>query len=45
MRWIKFRNALLGLALGVVTWPLALAAWPAFLAWFLWSETDDRDDG
>ena len=35
-------NALLGLALGVCTWPLALVAWPLFLAWFLWNETEDE---
>ena len=37
-------NALLGLALGICTWPLALVAWPLFLAWFLWNETDE-DEG
>lgn len=36
-------NALLGLALGVCTWPLALVAWPLFLAWFLWNETDEDE--
>ena len=35
-------NALLGLALGVCTWPLALVAWPLFLAWVLWNETEDE---
>ena len=35
-------NALLGLALGVCTWPLALVAWPLFLAWFLWNETEEE---
>lgn len=34
-------NALLGLALGVCTWPVALVAWPVFLAWFMWNETED----
>ena len=34
-------NALLGLALGVCTWPLALVAWPLFLAWFLGNETEE----
>lgn len=38
----KWFNALLGLALGVCTWPLALVAWPLFLAWFLWNETEDE---
>ena len=38
----KWFNALLGLALGVCTWPLALVAWPLFLAWLLWSETEDE---
>ena len=41
MLGIKFRNALLGLGLGVCTWPLALVAWPAFLVWYCWNETDD----
>ena len=36
-------NALLGLALGICTWPLALVAWPLFLAWFLWNETDEDE--
>ena len=36
-------NALLGLALGVCTWPLALVAWPLFLAWFLWNETEEDE--
>ena len=35
-------NALLGLALGVCTWPLALVAWPLFLAWFMWNETEEE---
>ena len=35
-------NALLGLALGICTWPLALVAWPIFLAWFLRNETEDE---
>ena len=35
-------NALLGLALGICTWPLALVAWPLFLAWFLLNETEDE---
>ena len=35
-------NALLGLALGICTLPLALVAWPIFLAWFLWNETEDE---
>ena len=35
-------NALLGLALGICTWPLALVAWPLFLAWFLWNETEEE---
>ena len=38
----KWFNALLGLALGVCTLPLALVAWPLFLAWFLWHETEDE---
>ena len=39
----KWFNALLGLALGVCTLPLALVAWPLFLAWFLWNETDEDE--
>ena len=39
----KRLNALLGLALGLCTWPLALVAWPLFLAWFLWNETEDEE--
>lgn len=35
-------NALLGLALGICTWPLALVAWPLFLAWFMWNETEEE---
>lgn len=37
----RLLNAALGLAAGLVTAPLALVAWPAFLAWFLYNESDD----
>lgn len=40
-RFRKFRNALLGLAVGLVTLPLGIVAWPAFCAWWLYNETDD----
>ena len=33
-------TAALGLALGVITAPLALVAWPAFAAWFMFNETE-----
>ena len=36
-------NALLGLALGITTLPLALVAWPLFLAWFLWNEAEEDE--
>ena len=35
--------ALLGLAAGIVTAPLALVAWPAFLAWFMFNESEGYD--
>lgn len=36
----KLRNAALGLALGVVTIPVALIAWPIVIAAVLYAETD-----
>lgn len=36
----RLLNAALGLALGVITAPLALVAWPAFAAWFMFNETE-----
>lgn len=37
----KLLAALLGLAAGIITAPLALVVWPAFCAWFMWNETED----
>ena len=34
----KLFAALLGVAAGICTDPLALILWPAFCAWFLWNE-------
>lgn len=39
MRWLKMRNALLGLTLGVLTWPLVVFGWPVALAAWLWLES------
>ena len=39
----RILTALLGLAAGIVTAPLALVAWPVFLAWFLYNETEGYD--
>lgn len=36
----RLLNAALGLAAGIVTAPFALVAWPAFLAWFMFNETE-----
>lgn len=36
----KLLNALLGLAAGLITLPLAILAWPILAAWFFWDETD-----
>ena len=33
--------ALLGLVAGLVTAPLALVIWPAFLAWFAFNESEE----
>lgn len=41
MLMTKLRNAVLGFALGVCTFPLAIIVWPGFLAWYLWNETDE----
>ena len=34
-------NAALGLAVGIATAPIALVAWPLFLAWFSFNETEE----
>ena len=39
----RIYNAIGGFILGVLTAPLAIAAWPAIVAWFFYSETDDLD--
>jgi uncharacterized membrane protein len=39
----RLLNAALGLAAGIVTAPLAIVAWPAFLAWFMFNETEGRE--
>ena len=39
----KIANALLGLAAGLITLPLAILAWPILAAWFFWDETDAVD--
>ena len=36
-------TALLGLAAGIITWPIAAIVWPAFCAWFLYNESEDYD--
>ena len=36
-------NAALGFAAGILTAPLALVAWPLFLAWFMFNETEGFD--
>lgn len=36
--------ALLGLVAGIVTAPLALVAWPTFLAWFAFNESDEEEE-
>ena len=36
-------TAALGLAAGIFTAPLALVAWPAFLAWLLYNESEGYD--
>ena len=33
-------TAALGLVAGIVTAPLALVIWPAFLAWFMFNEAE-----
>ena len=37
----RLLNAALGLAVGLITAPLALVAWPAFAAWFMYNETEE----
>ena len=39
----KTRNAVLGLALGIITIPLVFICWPIFLCCWMWQETDDDD--
>ncbi len=39
----KLANALLGLAAGIVTAPIAMLAWPFYLAWFMWNESEGFD--
>ena len=36
----RILSAALGLAAGLITAPFALVARPAFLAWFLWHESE-----
>jgi len=40
MQWLKLRNALLGIALGLLTWPVVVLGWPVALAAWLWFESD-----
>ena len=42
MKSRKLFAALLGLAAGIVTDPLALLIWPCALAWFLYNEMEDK---
>jgi hypothetical protein len=39
----RLLNAALGLAAGLVTAPFALVAWPFFLAWFMFNESEGYD--
>lgn len=39
----RLLNALLGLAAGIVTAPIALLAWPFYLAWFMFNETEGEE--
>ena len=41
----RILNAILGLAVGIITLPLAIVAWPILSAWFLMNETEDGEDG
>lgn len=43
MKARKILNALLGLAAGIVTAPLAPIVWPIALAWFMYNETEGYD--
>lgn len=36
----RILSAALGLAAGLITAPFAMLAWPAFLAWFLYNESE-----
>lgn len=38
----KLFAALCGLAVGLITAPLALVAWPLFAAWFLYNESEGK---
>ena len=40
MRAKKLLAALLGLAAGVITWPIAAISWPFVCAWYLYNEKD-----
>ena len=37
----RISNAIMGFTVGILTLPLAAAAWPFVAAWFMWSETDE----
>ena len=37
-RFLPILAAAFGLAVGIVTAPIALVAWPIFAAWFLYNE-------
>lgn len=39
----RLLTAFLGFALGVITDPMALVAWPVFLAWFMYNESEGYD--
>ena len=41
MKIRKLLAALFGLAVGIVSDPLALIVWPAFCAWFMYNEEED----
>ena len=45
IKYRKLLNAALGLAVGIVTLPLAIFAWPILAAWFAWDETDEDEGG
>lgn len=37
------RNTVLGIALALITWPVAAALWPFVIIGFILSETDGED--